>query len=900
MRTGLMRTLGRKQRYDDISVSIQEHIDERTEELIDEGMPREQAEQQARREFGNAALIEQRSREAWQWQRLETLLNDVWFALRRLARSAGFTVTVLLTLAIGIGANTAVFSVLNCVLLKPLRYPAADRLVSLHLDAPGAGGLSSFSGGLLLSPSMYFTFSEHNRSFTSMGIWFSNLANLTGVAKPDQVKTEVISGGVLETLDVPAAMGRWFNATDQDPRGAKTAMLSYGCWMRRFGGDRGVIGRTVDVDAVPREIVGVMPRGFRVMDRDFDLLLPMALDPVNEKLAPFGFEGMARLKPGVSLAQADADIARLVPVWMESWTNGPGTNSQAYYKTWNITPAFRTMKAEVTGNVGGVLWVVMATVGLVMLIACTNVANLLLVRAESRQHELAIRAALGAGRARIARELLLESVVLGLMGGVLSVGLAWAGLRLLAVAGPADLPRLAEIALDGRSLGFTLLLAVFSGLFFGAIPAWKYARSKTSLALGIGSRTASTGRERQRTRRVLVVAQVAMALVLLVSSLLMIRTFAALRNVDPGFADAANVQTLRISIPEALVADPVMVLRTENAITDQLAAIPGVNSAGFASAVPMEGFSPNWDIISVEGKRYDGEPPLRMFNYVAPGYFHTMGTRMMAGRDFNWDDVYGLRNNVVVSEEFARESWGSAQAAIGQRVKNMSDMPWLTVIGVVEDVRHNGVDEPAPPTIYWPALLNNPYTPDHKPDADWVRSAAFVVHSRRAGTQGFRNQLEQAVWKVNANLPVASIQTMEDIYGQSMARTSFTLAMLAMAGGMALALSIIGIYGVISYAVSQRTREIGIRLALGAQKSTLSWMFVRSALAMTAAGVVIGIGAAAGLTQLMRSLLFAISPLDPLTFVTVPAVLAGAALLASYLPARRAAAVDPVVSLRAE
>ena len=896
---GLMRTVGREKRYDDISVSIQEHLNERAEELMEEGLSRQQAEQQARREFGNAALIEQKSREAWQWEGLEALLSDVKFALRRLARAPGFAVTVLLTLAIGIGANVAVFSVLNCVLLKPLPYPDPGRLVALHLEAPGAGGLSGFSSGLQLSPSMYFTFSQHNRSFQSMGVWYSTLANLTGVAKPDQVLTDDVSGGVLETLNVPPMLGRWFGQTDQDPRGAKTAILSYGCWMRRFGGDRGVIGRTIEVDAQPREIVGVMPRGFRLMDEDFELLLPLAFDPVNEKLAPFGFAGMARLKPGVTLAQADADIARLIPVWMDTWSNGPGTNSPQVYKTWRITPAFRTMKAQVTGSVGGVLWVVMATVGLVMLIACTNVANLLLVRAESRQHELAIRAALGAGRARIARELLLESVLLGLMGGVLSVGVAWVGLRMLVSVGPTNLPRLSEVALDARSLGFTLLLAVFSGLFFGAIPAWKYARAKASLTLGSGSRTASASRTRQRTRRVLVVAQVAMALVLLVCALLMIRTFMALRSVEPGFADAAHVQTLRISIPDLLIRDPQMVLRTENEIADQLQAIPGVRSAGFAAAVPMEGISPNWDEIRVEGKSYAAAlPPLRLYNYVSPGYFHTMGTRLVAGRDFNWDDVYGLRNNIVVSEGFARESWGSAAAAVGKRVRQFSSTPWQQVVGVVEDVRHNGVDAAASPTIYWPAMLNNPYTDGHPATA--LHQPIFVVHSSRAGTESFVSQVEQAVAKVNANLPVASVRTMQEIYGQSMARTSFTLVMLAIAGSMALALSIIGIYGVISYAVSQRTREIGIRLALGAQKSTLSWMFVRSALAMTAAGVAIGVGAAAGLTHLMRSLLFAISPLDPLTFATVPLVLAAAALLASYLPSRRAAAVDPVVSLRAE
>ena len=887
----------RRDLYNDLTEEMHEHLEEKTEQFIREGMSREEAEFAARRAFGNPTLLEQHSREVWQWQAIESILADLKLTLRRLRKSSGFTITVLLTLAIGIGANTAVFSVLNCVLLRPLPYPDSGRLVALRLDAPGAGGLASFINGLQLSPSMYFTFSEHNRTFRSMGIWTSGLANVTGVARPEEVRTELVSDGILETLNVPPAVGRWFSQADQDPRGAKSVMLSYGYWQRRFGGDRGVIGRTIEVDAQPREVVGVMPRGFRMVDQDFDLLLPLALDPVHQTLAPFGYNGLARLKPGATLAQADADIARLIPVWMDSWTNGPGTNPH-WYEKWRITSNFRSLKQQVIGNVSNVLWVVMATIGLVMLIACMNVANLLLVRAESRQHELAIRAALGAGRGRIARELLLESLVLGVTGGVFAMGVAWLGLRLLVAAGPADLPRLAEVSLDAYSLGFALLLALFSGLFIGSIPAWKYARTRAALTMEASSRTASTSHTHQRSRRLLVVAQVAMALVLLVSALLMIRTVMALRNVQPGFADAAHVQTMRVSIPGQLISDPQMVTRTENSIADQLAAIPGVSSVGFAAAVPMEGIDPNWDLIYVDGKVYEGDPPLRLYNYVSPGFFHTMGTRIVAGRDFTWADIYGIRHYVIVSDNFARESWGSASAAIGKRIRQYEGSPWQEVIGVVEDVRHNSVDQKSPTIIYWPALMVDPYS--RQPRLYAMRSVAFAIHSSRAGTESFLNQVQHAVWSVNASLPVASVYTMQEIYGQSMARTSFTLTMLAIAGSMALALSIIGIYGVISYAVSQRTREIGIRLALGAQKSELSWMFVRSALAMTAIGVMIGMCAAIALTQLMRSLLFGISPLDPLTYVAVPLILAVAALLASYIPGRRAASVNPVEALRAE
>ena len=888
----------RRRRYEDISVSIQEHIEERTEELMSEGIPRAQAEQTARREFGNSALLEQRSREVWQWPALESILADLKFTFRRLRKSLGFAATVLLTLAIGIGANTAVFSVINSVLLKPLPYPDSEQLVALWLNAPGAGGLANFSNGLQLSPSMYFTFSQQNRTFQSMGIWTPSTANVTGVAEPEEVRTEMISDGVLETLETPPVAGRWLSAADQDPHGRKTVVLSYGYWQRRFGGERGAIGRTIQVDAQTREIVGVMPRGFRLVDREFDLLIPLALDRTDQKLAPFGYNGIGRLKPGIPLTQADADIARLIPVWMDSWSNGPGTNPH-YYEKWRITPGFRSLKQQVIGGVDNVLWVVMATVGLVMLIACTNVANLLLVRAESRHQELSIRAALGAGRMRIARELLIESVSLGLLGGVIAIGVALAGLRLLVAIGPTDLPRLSELSLDVRSLGFTLALSVLSGLLFGSIPAMRYARTRASAMMGGTSRTASAGRSRQRSRNGLVIAQVAMALVLLVSALLMIRTFAALRDVEPGFTDPQHLQTMHIWIPDLLVSDPQMATRVQNNIADKLAAIPGVASVGFAGAVPMENIDPNWDQIRVEGKNYEGgEPPLMLFNFVSPGYFNAMGTRLVAGRDFTWTDIYDLRPGVIVSENFARESWGSASAAVGKRLRQFSNSPWQEVIGVVEDVRVHGVDEKAPAIIYWPAMLKDPYT--SKPTIDAPRFVTFAIRSDRAGTESFLNQVQQAVWSVNGNLPVASVSTMQDIYSQSLARTSFTLVMLAIAGTMALVLSLIGIYGVISYAVSQRTREIGIRLALGAQKGVLRWMFVRSALVLTAVGVVIGLGAAAALMQLMKTLLFGISPLDPLTFVAVPLILVTAAAFASYLPARRAAGINPVEALRAE
>jgi predicted permease len=539
----------------------------------------------------------------------------------------------------------------------------------------------------------------------------------------------------------------------------------------------------------------------------------------------------------------------------------------------------------------------MATIALVMLIACANVANLLLVRAEVRQQELAVRAALGAGRGRIARSLLVESVMLGLLGGIAGVALADGGLRLLLAIGPANLPRLNEISLSPSSLAFALGLSVLSGLAFGLIPALKYTGSRISSTLQSVGRALSLSRERHRTRSLLVVAQVAVALVLLVSAGLMIRTFQALRTVEPGFTHPERLQIVRIFIPPSLVADAERVTRIQNEIQDKLAAISGVESAGFASQMPMEGFEPNWDAIQAEDKPNTGNkeiPPLRFFKNISPGYLGAVGTRIVAGRDLTWNETYGSPQGALVSEDVARELWGSAAAALGKRVRQNPRMPWHEVVGVVQEVHERGLDQKPPAIVYWPVMIRFPF------GSVSFRTVTFVIRSDRTGTEGFLKQIQQAVWSVNASLPVAGVRTMQEVYDRSLARTSFTLVMLAIAGAMALVLGVVGIYGVIAYAVSQRRREIGIRLALGAQSGEVQRAFVRQALLLASVGIAIGLAGAAGLTGLMKSLLFGVGTLDPLTYAAMALLLAGAAALASYLPARRAAAVDPVEALRAE
>ncbi|HKW62038.1 MAG TPA: ABC transporter permease [Candidatus Acidoferrum sp.] len=882
----------------DTEEELRMHVQNRADDLERSGLTRAEAERCARIEFGGHEKFKEECREAAGAHLLPTLFQDLRFGARMLRKSPGFTAVVLLTIAIGIGANAAVFSVVNSVLLKPLNYPRPEELVALHQIAPGAPGLADFESGLLLSPSMYFTYRENNCTFQSLGVWTTDISNVTGLAEPEQVRAVVVSDGVLQTLGVPPEAGRWLSSEDQTPRGPQRVMLSYGYWQRRFGGDRGVIGRKIMVDSQSTEIVGVLPRGFRFVDTGFELVETAQFDRGKLILAGFGYHGIARLKSGVSIAQADADITRMLPIWMDSFTNGPGTNPH-FYETWKITPMIRPLKQEVIGNVSEALWVVMGTLGLVMLIACANVTNLLLVRVEARQQELAVRAALGASWGRAVRGLLVESLMLGLVGGVLGVVVAYNGVRFLVAMGPANLPRLSEISVDGRTLGFTLLLSLVSSLFFGLIPALKYAGPKASPALQSPGRSMSASRERHRARNVLVVGQVAMALVLLVSAGLMIRTFQALRTVEPGFTDARHLQLMRIGIPASLISEAERVMRTQNEILDKVVAIPGVESAGFASEMPMEGSDSDWDCIFAQDKVYPGNemPPLRLYKHISPGFLQTAGTRLVAGREFTWTEVYELRPVVMISENLAREIWGSPSAAIGKQLREFSAMPWHEVIGVIQDVRERGLQDKAPEIVYWPPMMQ--YLFGNK-TPETLRTETFVIRSRRAGTQGLLSEVRQAVWSANSNLPLASVRTMQEVYDKSMARTSFTLVMLGIAGSMALVLGLIGIYGVISYTVSQRQREIGIRVALGAQQGNVLQMVLGQAAKTILTGVVIGVSAAFALARLMTSLLFGVTAHDPMTFAAVASLLIFVALLACYIPARRAMRVDPMVALRYE
>ena len=812
------------------------------------------------------------------------------FLIRRLIKNPGFTAVTLLTLALGIGANTAIFGVINGILLKPLPFADSDRLASVRLTAPGIN-----VADMDLAPSLYFLAREESHVLEHATAWTGDSLSVTGLGDPEEVEILDTTFDLLGALQVAPILGRPFNQADDEPRSPRTVILSYGYWMRKFGGDSNVIGKRIMADSEAREIIGVLPQNFRFLNRHPQMLVPMRFDRSKISVGNFSFDGIARLKPGATWEEANADLARLIPMMQQKFPMPPGF-SPGMFEAARFAPAVKPLKDRVVGNIGTMLWVLMATITMVLFIAGANVANLLLVRAEGRQHELTIRAALGASRGDLARELLTESVFLGIAGGALGLALAYAALRGLIYIAPAGLPRLNEISIDPTVFTFTLFVSLIAGVTFGLIPVLKYAGPRLGTGLRDGGRATSAGRERHRARSILVVVQVALAVVLLIGAGLMIRTFRSLTQIDPGFKDPQTVLTMRVGVPTQHVTQPERVFAMYREMLRKIGEIPGVDAASLG-AITMDGQRSGDPIFAEDHDYKPGDlPPIRRYKYAAPGLFGTLGTPLIAGRDFNWIESSQHARVVVITENLAREFWGEPSRAIGKRVRERPGGTWREIVGVVGDGRDDGMMEPAPKAIYLPILVSDLW--DNKLDVR--RSPAFAIRSRRAGTQALRVAVQQAIWSVDATLTMSQVRTLSEIQGESLARTSFTLVMLAIAGVMALVLGIIGIYGVISYSVSQRTREIGIRTALGATSGGLQAMFVGHALLLACIGVAVGLTGAFALTRLMSSLLYGISPHDPLTFVLVPVLLVAAALAASFLPARRATLVEPVDALRTD
>jgi predicted permease len=802
--------------------------------------------------------------------------------LRTLAKAPGFTLTTVLTLAIAIGATTAIFSVVSGVLLKPLPFQDSDRLVALtHRSADGK------ARNLPASPALYFTYRENNRAFESVALWSPGTASITS-GEPEEVQIVGATYEFLPTLGVQPALGRSFVAADDEPGAAPTVILSHGYWQRHFGGARSALGQTLVVDGVLRTVIGVLPAEFRFAQRPAELLLPMQPNRARSWFGILGENALARLKPGVSLASANADIDRMIPICFATFPKLPGTTEKELMRA-----DVAWLKDTFVRGLDDLLGVMAGTIALLLLIACANVANLHLVRTDRRARELAIRAAVGAGWARLAGGVLIESVALALAGGLAGLVLAAAALPTLLAFAP-NLPTVLRISVDLRVVAFAAALSLSVGVLFGLIPAAKYAAPRLAAVLGAAGRSSAVSRERQRVRGALVVAQVAIALVLLVGSGLMIRTYAALSAVDPGFTDPEHLQAFGISIPEGVQPEFEGVRALQREIRERLAAIPGVDSAAYVSSLPLEGFEGPWFALLLEDKAPAGEatPPLRPLRFASPGFFATFGTPLIAGRTLDWPDNEEGRHSALVSESLARAEWGSAGAALGKRIRPLPTDPWAEIVGVVGDIRGSGLDQPAPQTFY---LSQNYSLAQYM-----TRKVEFVLRSARVGTPGFIEDVQRTIWSVNGSLPLADVRSMGDVYQRSLARTSLTLLLLSITASMALLLGVIGIYGVISYSLAQRTQEIGVRVALGAPSAALRRLVLGQVAFWVGTGLAIGLVGAAALTRFMTTALFGVSALDPTTYVAVCALLVCAGLAAAYLPARRATQVDPMEALRAE
>ena len=887
---GLGALLNRRKAQRDIADQVENYLELSAAEFEARGMSPDEARRAARLEFGSSAGVRDQIQSSGWENAVAGLFFDLRHAVRRLGKNQGFTAVSVLTLALGIGATAAIFSVIEGVLLKPLPYPESGRIVSLRHTAPGI-----HIEDLNIAASLYFTYSDESRVFQDVGMWLPDSWTVTGVGQPERVPGLSVTHRFLAVLGVEPAFGRSFTSSDEDPAGEGTVMLSDGYWKSRFGGDRIVLGRRIFLDGNAYTVVGVLPPSFQFMDGAISLVAPLRLKRPEIGLVSFCCDGIARLKPGVTLAQANADVARMLALAPLKFPVNPGFSADIW-STARIAPRLRYLKDFVVGDIGRTLWALMGTVGMVLLIASANVANLLMVRADGRRQELAVRTALGAGWGRIARELLLESLLLGAAGGALGLGLAYGALRVLSASGLEQLPRARDIAVDPVVLAFTVGICLASSLLFGLIPVFKYARPRLWNALGSSGRTLSDSRDRHRARALLVVVQVALAVVLLVGSGLMIRTFRALRHVDPGFSGASEVETMYTGVPDSQVKDPEGVIRMEEAILRRVDAIPGVSAAALIDSLPMAG-GHNDPVYAQDHAEQTGTvPPIRRYKFVSPGYFSTVGARLIAGHDLTWEDTYHQAPVALVSENMARELWRDPRAAIGKRIRPTLKDDWREVIGVVANLHDDGLDQKAPGIVYWPLLQKN----FESSPTNVVRDVGFVIRTPRAGTSSLLPELQRAVADVSANLPVSDVKPLESLYNASLARTSFTLLLLAIAGGMAMFLGLIGLYGVLSYSIAQRTREIGIRLALGAPLREVTRIFVREGLILAGTGAACGLMAALLLTRLIKSLLYDVTPADLPTYAAVTVALILSATLASYLPARKATRVDPMTALRAE
>ena len=809
------------------------------------------------------------------------MLTEIRLAVRTLLKQPRFTIVAALTLALGIGSVTAIFSVVNGVLLRPLPYSEPDRLVNLWSHAPGVG-LDRFA----LSPDLYFFLRGEVHSYADMTMFRRRDANLTESANPEVVPAAETTFTYFSTFGIAPAAGQVFTDAHDKPGAPFVTVISDRLWHRRFGADAAVVGRTVQIDGETATILGVLPPALDENGSP-DLWLPARLDQARPPTGTFGWPVSARLKPGVTAQAAEAELAPVLKRLLDGFQGG---DYRAFLEQGKYRISVNSVRDDVIGDVREPLWILLGTVGFVLLIACANVANLFLIRAEGRQREVAVRAALGATRGMLVRAQLVEAFVLAAIGGGLGVLVAAVSIPALIRAAPTTIPRLNTVHIDLPVLIVAAGATALAALIFGIVPAFRYTRRAALGSLRQGGRGATVGRASHRGRRLLVVVQTAMTLVLLVGSGLLVRSFARMSHADLGFSPR-DVLSFRVALPRSSYPDPAHVLDFEKRLIESLGALPGVVAAGAGSNLPMTSGA-SGTAFAIDGRPTPAGqlPPIVRYRFTSPGYVETMGLRVLQGRTFDQRDLKAGSRDILVNKAAADAFWPGVDP-IGKRMRPSGDSgnDWYTVVGVVGSELQDGFRKDPPLMLYWG--LGAPFP-------DGARTLGYVLRGPTV-TQN-PSAVRTAVWAIDPRLPVAMVQTMDEIVSRSIVPFTFTMLTLGLAAAMALTLGMIGLYGVLSYTVTLRVREIGVRLALGAQPRRLMRAVVGQGIALAVIGLAVGIAGAIALTRLLTDMLYGTQPLDVVTYLAMSAALVLVAALASYLPARRAASVSPLESLKNE
>jgi predicted permease len=880
---------GQDDRSTQLECEIESHLQMATRDRMERGQSADDASHAARREFGNVSLIQEVAREQRGSLWFHELLQDLRYAARTLRNNPGFTLVAVLTLALGIGANTAIFSMIEAVLLRPLPYPNADQLVMVWEDVR----LPHYQDDRNTpAPGNYTDWKAQNSVFSEMAAIGYRSFSLTGSGEPVRIEGEAYSADIFSVLQVYPILGRAFTPEEDREGGPHVAILSYGLWMSRFGGDRGIIDRTIRLNEESYAVVGVMPPGFAFPDRDDQIWIPLAL--TNDEITNRGshyLRVVARLKPGVTQAQAQSEMRAI------------GARMTAQYPNSNtgVDVNVVSLHEQVAGSLRRPLLVLTGVVGFVLLIACANLANLLLARASVRARELAIRSALGASRTRLIRQLLTESLLLALLGGAVGLGVAFGGLDLIRYALSAgqttwytpSTANLAEAGLNFRVGAFCLAISLLAGFGFGLLPAFRSSRRQVAMELKDRLRGSSSSSQ-SRLRGLLIIAETALCVIVLVSAGLLLRSFVRLQQIPIGF-ESENVLSARVILPQARYSKLEARSQFYRQVLDRIRTVPGVHSAAGITFLPLTMQGRTTGIfIEEHPSTVPGQLPFADFRSVSPDYFSTMRIPLLAGRDFSWSDTAQTSLVAIVSETMAHDFW-PGESAIGKRFslggpRQQPPAPWITVVGVVGNVQQLELIKRPRPAMYFPAT-QDAGTGDSL--RDWVIRGAGDPTALTAG-------LRSAIWAVDPSLPISRIQSMEQVRSAVLGPQQLNFSLTGVFGILALMLAAVGLYGVTSYSVAQRTQEIGIRVALGAPENAVLRLIIGQGVRLALVGLAIGTAAALALSRLMSSLLYGVTPRDPLTFVGVALVLAAVALLASYLPARRATRVDPIVALRCD